>query len=98
MPDFILFMHNDAATGGDDAAWEAYFGSLNRQGVFEGGSEIGFGECVRKAGVVPPVAAHITGFIRVKADDLAHARRLVAGNPVFEGGGTVEIRELPVSG
>jgi hypothetical protein len=29
------------------------------------------------------------------ARDLAHARSLLPGNPVYEAGGTVEIRELP---
>jgi hypothetical protein len=39
--------------------------------------------------------SHLSGFIRVVADSLDHARTLVVGNPVFESGGTVEIRELP---
>ena len=98
MADFIFFMHNDATTGDDDAAWRAYISSLQKQGVFQGGSEIGGGACVRKAGAVPTVAAHLTGFIRVQADDLAHAGKLLAGNPVYEAGGTIEIRELPQSG
>lgn len=34
-------------------------------------------------------------YIRVKAGSLTDARALVVGNPVFEAGGTVEIRELP---
>ncbi len=48
---------------------------------------------------IPPVvmmaATHISGFIRIEADDLEHATRLLAGIPVYEAGGTVEIRELP---
>jgi hypothetical protein len=35
------------------------------------------------------------GFIKVQAESLDHARELLKGNPVFEAGGTVEIRELP---
>jgi hypothetical protein len=31
----------------------------------------------------------------VQAENLERARELVQGNPVFEAGGTVEIRELP---
>jgi hypothetical protein len=34
----------------------------------------------------------------VIAADLDQAKALVAGNPVFEAGGTVEIRELPETG
>jgi hypothetical protein len=50
---------------------------------------------VRKAGVAPDVTAHLAGFIRVNADNLAAAKSLLSGNPVYEAGGTVEIRELP---
>jgi hypothetical protein len=31
----------------------------------------------------------------VNANDLEQAKSLLVGNPVFEAGGTVEIRELP---
>jgi hypothetical protein len=31
----------------------------------------------------------------VNADSLDRAKSLLVGNPVFEAGGTVEIRELP---
>jgi len=46
-------------------------------------------------GEAPEPTFHIGGFIRVMARDLAHARSLLPGNPVYEAGGTVEIRELP---
>ena len=61
----------------------------------EGGSAIGEGVCVRKNGAPGAVTAHVTGFIRVKAANLHQAKSLLIGNPVFEAGGTVEIRELP---
>jgi hypothetical protein len=41
------------------------------------------------------VTAHLTGYIRVTADSIDQARSLLTGNPHFEAGGTVEIRELP---
>jgi len=52
---------------------------------------------VRKSGVVPPVTAHLGGYIRVTAASIAEAKSLLSGNPHFEAGGTVEIRELPRS-
>jgi hypothetical protein len=61
----------------------------------QGGSAIGPGLCARKGGPPPPVTGHLTGFIRVAAADLEDAWALLSGNPVFEAGGTVEIRELP---
>ena len=95
MADFILLMHADTVAPVSDAGWGDYFAALRARGRFQGGSAIGAGSCVRKTGAAPPTTNHITGFIRVSADDLAQARTLVAGNPVFEAGGTVEIRELP---
>jgi hypothetical protein len=92
MADYILFMHNDVVAD-DQHAWEPYLQTLKQNGVFEGGSEIGDGMCVRKAGAAPPITEHLGGYIR--AANIDHARSLLAGNPHFEAGGTVEIRELP---
>lgn len=95
MPEYVLFMHNDASDDSD--AWAPYLRRLRQTGCFEGGSAIGQGVCARKAGVAAPLTEHLTGYIRVKADSLDHARSMLAGNPLFEAGGTVEIRELPRS-
>jgi hypothetical protein len=93
MPDYILLMHDDAVH--DEQAWEPYLHGLRQDGCFQGGSAMGGGICVRKSGPPAPLTAHLSGFIRVNADDLDHARSLLLGNPLFEAGGTVEIRELP---
>ena len=95
MPDYIFLMHNDATELTRDAAWAPYLARLQTSGHLQGGSAIGPGLCVRKAGPTPATAGYLSGFMRVAADSLDHARTLVAGNPVFESGGTVEIRELP---
>ena len=96
MADYIFLMHDDAA-GGAGLDWEPYLSKLRETGVFQGGSEIGAGACFCKSGDAPDPTAHIGGFIRVTAVDLDAAKRLLAGNPVYEAGGTVEIRELPRS-
>lgn len=94
MADYILFMHDDAAT--DDAiAWDPYLQTLKQKGVFEGGSEIGGGICTRKGSAARPITKHLSGYIRIVAATLEDAKALLAGNPHFEAGGTVEIRELP---
>ena len=41
------------------------------------------------------MTTQLAGYIRVTADSLDQAKTLLAGNPVYEAGGTVEIRELP---
>ncbi len=95
MNDYILFMHNDAQAAESDAAWEQYLGKLRSTGQFAGGSSIGSGECVAKSRQPPGITSHLSGYIRVQAENLEAAKKLLEGNPVFEAGGTVEIRELP---
>jgi hypothetical protein len=94
MPDYILLMHTDMIGEEDAGAWGAYLARLRSLGVFEGGSAIGGGAAFRKAGV-PADLSPVEGFIRVSTASLESARALLAGNPVFEAGGTIEIRELP---
>ncbi|MDF8333655.1 hypothetical protein [Novosphingobium cyanobacteriorum] len=95
MKDFILLMHDDAVRAEDGAAWDAYFGALHRSGCFDGGSSIGAGRRFRKDGAIGAGALPVTGSIRVRAADLAGAEAFLSGNPVYEAGGTIEIRELP---
>ena len=94
MADYVLFMHDDAAAD-DPSDWNSYLQTLKQNGAFEGGSEIGGGICVRKGGAAPDITNHLVGFIRVTAATIDDAKSLLAGNPHFEAGGTVEIRELP---
>ena len=94
MNDYVLFMHDDANVG-DDAAWDAYFTKLKASGSFLGGSRVGTGACFSKAGSMKHITSEIVGFIRVRAKSLEAAKQFLDGNPVYEAGGTVEIRELP---
>lgn len=93
MIDVLLLMHDD--TTADPVGWDAYFERLGALGVFRGGSAIGSGQAFRQGTGAGPVADHLTGYIRVEVESLEAARALLAGNPVYEAGGTVEIRELP---
>jgi len=95
MADFILFMHDDGQDKGGAEEWDPYLEKLRSAGVMRGGSAIGSGLCVRREGPAPKITGHIAGFVRVEARDLDHAKQLLIGNPVFEAGGTIEIRELP---
>jgi hypothetical protein len=95
MTEFLILMHDDASRDPDPASWGAYLDRLRELGVFDGGSGIGAGDSFRKGGRPAPVSVQITGYIRVRAEDLRDAQSLIQGNPVFEAGGTVEIRALP---
>jgi hypothetical protein len=98
MKDYILLMHDDAPDARRDRGgneWAAYLTKLRQAGVFQGGSSIGDGMCASKSGPAPEITRHLSGYIKVQAESLTEARDLVVGNPVFEAGGTVEIRELP---
>jgi hypothetical protein len=97
MNEYLFLMHGDAPAESGAAAhtWPAYFARLRAADAFEGGSAIGDGICARKAGDTAGIARHITGYLRIRAESMDAARALLAGNPVYEAGGTVEIRELP---
>jgi hypothetical protein len=91
MKEFILLMHNDVAQPGGD--WGSYLKSLRERGVFDGGSSIGIGAAFRKSGAAE-ISGTLGGYIRVRAESLEVAKDYLKGNPVYENGGTVEIREL----
>jgi hypothetical protein len=99
MKEFILLMHNNAvdlAAADDGERWNEYLSGLRSSGRFGGGSLIDQGLELRKGSLDKPSSLDLTGFIRVRAESMATARRFLTGNPVYEAGGTVEIRELPV--
>ncbi len=93
MSEFFLLMHRDAV---DEAAadWSPYLDGLAQAGRLRGGSSLGGGVCIRKDGASRPLSDHLTGFIRIAAQSLEDAQSCLAGNPVYEAGGTVEIRLL----
>ena len=95
MNDYILLMHNDARENEDNAAWESYLTGLRTTGQFDGGSSIGTGICLSKAKEPGARSDHLVGFLRVRANTLDEACAFVIGNPVYEAGGTVEVRQLP---
>ncbi len=95
MPDFILLMHDDTQEPVRPDLWPPYFAKLREAGVLQGGSAIGRGETVRKDGKSKPPTDHLSGYIRLSAENLAEAKALIHGNPVLECGGTVEICALP---
>ena len=95
MAEFLLLMHGDTTSPESDVAWGMYFRRLHESGAFRGGSSIGMGLAFRKEGASASVSAQLTGYIKVEASDMAAARIWLDGNPVYEAGGTVEIRELP---
>ena len=95
LKDFLLLMHSDTRRAETPSDWSAYFTKLRALGRFEGGSAIGGGVCMNDSNSAGPLHERLTGYIRVLAIDLEDAKSLVAGNPVYEAGGTVEIRELP---
>jgi hypothetical protein len=94
MAEYIFLMHDDATEYVDENAWEPYLGKLKQGGFLQGGSVVGDGICARKSGTPGPVTEHLAGYILVNAASLDQAKSLLIGNPGFEAGGTVEIREL----
>ena len=98
MNEYILLMHQDAPNtevADDPTRWGEYLARLRSTGHFDGGSSMGHGERLRKNQSSQPSGDDLGGFIRVRAVGLESAKQFLAGNPVYEAGGTVEIRELP---
>ena len=98
MNDYILLMHSDSTdsvAANDSVAWNNYFTLLQKGGLFDGGSVIGKGLAFRKTGQPGAGSEHLSGYIRLRAASLEQAQSFLSGNPVYEAGGTVEIRELP---
>lgn len=98
MNDYILLMLQDASdrTAADSPEkWARYLERLRTTGRFDGGSSMGHGERFRKNQASQPAEENIDGFIRVRAASIEDAKQFLEGNPVYEAGGTVEIRELP---
>jgi hypothetical protein len=96
--EYMLLMHEDASdpqAADDPERWRQYLARLRSSGRFDGGSAIGSGERFRKGHPSQPSGRGLGGFIRVRAASLQEAEGFLVGNPVFEAGGTVEVRELP---
>ncbi|KJV24684.1 hypothetical protein VI06_21545 [Aquitalea magnusonii] len=96
--EYILLMHQDALDQNivkDSERWGLYLSHLQSTGQFDGGSVIGPGVLYHKDKPSQPVQSELTGFIRIRAGSFEEATQFLAGNPVYEAGGTVEIRELP---
>jgi len=97
MNEYILFMHDDAvdpAIADDGARWQHYLSALRASGQFDGGSAIGPGVLARRDGDTVPAPCGVNGYLRVRAQSLEDAQRFLAGNPNYDAGGTVEVRQL----
>ena len=93
MPDYVLLMHGDLK--GREQGWPGCLARLRAAGCFKGDSAIGAGVAYRKGAPDRTLDDEIIGFVRVSAAGLADAEAMLAGNPAYEAGGTVEIRLLP---
>ena len=90
-------MYNDSSdslAAGDNEKWGEYITNLRKSGRFDGGSSIGIGERLRKNESPSAANSALSGFIRLRAENIGQARQFLVGNPSYEAGATVEIREL----
>lgn len=97
MKEYILLMHNDVQDqqrADNSNNWDNYLSTLRDSGQFDGGSAIGNGQRYNKHLADQNANTEIGGFIRIRAENLQAAKQLLAGNPVYEAGGLVEIREV----
>jgi hypothetical protein len=93
MKQFIMLMHNDVTMPEVATHWPRYVAQLEQLGALRGGSSFGTGQALRQGTTAPPLSS-LVGYMLVAAPDLATAQRYVVGNPTYDAGGTVELREL----
>ena len=95
MAEFLFIMHSDAREPVSEDAWTEYIENLVSRGAMRAGSAIGGGKCFRRSGPPASLTNHIVGYLKIEAESIAHAETMLVGNPIYEAGGTVEIRDLP---
>lgn len=94
MKGFMMLMHADTTRPEQLEDWGPYLERLRHSGTFLGGSALGAGSKYRTGHDPATSTDGIVGYLVVRADSIDSARRFLGGNPVYEAGGTVEIREL----
>jgi hypothetical protein len=94
MKHFLFLMHRDTFGEVSPLLWPSYLSKLKAAGAFAGGGMLGTGKVIKKDGTMKNTD-ELAGFIRIQAEDLEAAKALAIGNPIFECGGSIEIRELP---
>lgn len=95
MAEFLFLMHSDAREPVFENSWTVYIERLVSIGAMRAGSAIGGGRSFRHSGRPASLTDHIVGYLKIEAESIDHAVTMLAGNPIFEANGTVEIRELP---
>lgn len=88
MAEFMMLMKG----AGENGDWAIYIDRLKKAGLFRGGSALSHGLCANKQD--SNRSCTVTGFMRFEADTIEQIQALLAGNPVYESGGEVELLEL----
>ncbi len=93
MKQFIMLMHNDVTMAEVATHWPRYVAQLEQLGALRGGSSVGPGQGLRQGAAAAPLSS-LVGYMLIAAPDLGTAQRYVVGNPTYDAGGTVELREV----
>lgn len=91
MSEYMMIMKSNESEGD----WNNYIARLVETGMFRGGSAFGNGRCLNIGRDDEMCSA--TGYMRFEANSIDEIQLLLAGNPTYEAGGSVEIHELVVS-
>lgn len=93
---YIAFINgNPDATPSTDE-WNQFLQDAKDSGMFQGGSALGRRHAIGKKQASDSTDM-IVGFMRFDADDLTLLKRLLDTHPVILNGGTIELREMPLS-
>lgn len=101
MPRYLYIYHGDASgvpsTPEEQeaamAAWGAWMETVG-PAMVDPGEPVGKSKSVTGAGVADDVPHAAFGYSIIEAPDIATACELAKGNPMVEGGGSVEVAEI----
>jgi hypothetical protein len=96
MKEFLILNYNDVTDSqlaNDPERWSNYVAMLRSRQALVDGSALGNGILCRIGQPDRTAVSGVDGVLRIRADSLAAARDCLQGNPTWDGGGTVEIRE-----
>lgn len=93
---YIAFIHGNSDSTPTMDAWNQFLQAAKESGMFQGGSALGKRHSIGKKQASDSTET-IVGFMRFDTDDLTVLKRLLDTHPVILNGGTIELREMPVS-
>lgn len=93
---YLVLIHGNADSVPGKEEWDHFIQEAHNSGMFQGGSALGKRYAMGKESAFDSTQI-IVGFMRFDSDDLMPLQDLLESHPVIRHGGTLELREMPLS-